>query len=86
MQLRCWTWLGGARHVAANCQEGHDVQLSPLPSPPPRRKPATPPGLLTRPWSGLPAPRRQEVLMVLSQIVAKSLPPAVRKEVSHEHP
>jgi hypothetical protein len=41
---------------------------------------------LTPLWSDLPAPRRQEVLLVLSQLIAKSLPPAARKEASHEHP
>jgi hypothetical protein len=35
---------------------------------------------------GLPAPRRQEILMVLSQIIAKSLQPvAARKEAGYEH-
>src|SRR5438552_18042502 len=54
------------------------------PQSPPR--PQTPPGPLSQPWSGLPAPRRQEVLVVLSQIIAKNLPPVVRKEAGHEHP
>jgi hypothetical protein len=31
-------------------------------------------------------PRRQEVLMVLSQLLAQNLPPRERKEVGHEHP
>ena len=53
---------------------------------PPAPQPARLPGPLTRAWSGLPPPRRQEVLLVLSQIIAKSLPTAVRKEAGHEHP
>ena len=53
---------------------------------PPRPPRARRPGPLTRAWSGLPAPRRQEVLQVLSQIIAKSLPTAVRKEAGCEHP
>jgi hypothetical protein len=40
---------------------------------------------LTQAWSGLTAPRRQEVLLVLSQIMAKALPTAVRKEANREH-
>ena len=36
-------------------------------------------------WSGLPLPRRQEVLMVLSLVIAQSLPSATRKEAGHEH-
>jgi len=55
------------------------------PVPPPRPKTATPPELRTRLWSGLSPPRRQEVLMVLSQVIAHSLPPSTRKEASHEH-
>jgi hypothetical protein len=35
---------------------------------------------------GLPAPKRQEVLLVLSQVLAKSLRPPVQKEAGHEHP
>jgi hypothetical protein len=53
--------------------------------PPPRPQPARLPRPLIRAWSGLSPPRRQEVLQVLSQIIAKSLPTAVRKEASHEH-
>ncbi len=53
---------------------------------PPAPQPARLPGPLTQAWSGLPAPRRQEVLLVLSQIIAKGLPAAVRKEAGHEHP
>ncbi len=53
--------------------------------PPPRLKPARLPGPLIQAWSGLPAPRRQEVLLVLSQIIAKGLPAAVRKEAGREH-
>ena len=87
---RCCSWRSGASHVAANRSanrsEGHHVQPSPLRSPPPRPQPARLPGPLTRAWSGLPPPRRQEVLLVLSQIIAKSLSAAVRKEASHEHP
>ena len=41
------------------------------------REPLTEPG---RP----PPSRRQEVLLVLSQIIAKRLPAAVRKEAGHE--
>jgi hypothetical protein len=33
----------------------------------------------------LPAPRRQEALLVLSQIIAKALPTAMRKEAGREH-
>ena len=52
---------------------------------PPALKPARLPGPLIHAWSGLPAPRRQEVLLVLSQIIAKGLPAAVRKETGREH-
>ena len=52
---------------------------------PPRPQPARLPRPLIRAWSGLSPPRRQEVLQVLSQIIAKSLPTAVPKEASHEH-
>jgi hypothetical protein len=41
---------------------------------------------MTQAWSGLPAPRRQEVLLVFSRIIAKALPTAVRKEAGREHP
>ena len=33
-----------------------------------------------------PGVERQEVLMVLSLVIAKSLPSTARKEASHEHP
>ena len=56
------------------------------PQSPPRPQLARLPRPLTRAWSDLPAPKRQEVLLVLSQMIAKSLPTAVRKEASHEHP
>ena len=59
------------------------AQRSPVP--PPRLQPTTRRGPLTRAWSGLPPPRRQEVLLVLSQIIAQSLPAAARKEAKHEH-
>ena len=39
---------------------------------------------LTKIWSTLPVPRRQEALLVLSQIIAKKLPAAVRKEAGHD--
>ena len=55
------------------------------PQSPPRPQPRRLPRPLTRAWSGLPPPRRQEVLRVLSQIIAKGLPAAVRKEAKHEH-
>lgn len=53
---------------------------------PPRPKPKRLPRPLTQAWSDLPAPRRQEILMMLSQIIAKSLSRAVQKGASHEHP
>ena len=53
---------------------------------PPRPQTATPPGTLTRLWSDLPTPKRREVLLVLSQVIARSLPAATRKEAGHEHP
>jgi hypothetical protein len=51
---------------------------------PPRLQPARPRGRLIRAWSELPSPRRQEVLLVLSQIIAKGLSAAVRKGAGHE--
>jgi hypothetical protein len=54
--------------------------------PPPRPPSATPQDLLTRLWSGLPPPQRREVLLVLSQVIARNLPAATRKEARHEHP
>jgi len=53
--------------------------------PPPRSQPARFLRRLSRAWSCLPQPRRQEALLVLSQIIAKSLPAVVRKEANHEH-
>ena len=55
--------------------------------PPPRPLRPRRPGPLTRAWSGLPPPRRRELLLVLSQIIARSLPTAVKavKEACHEH-
>ena len=52
---------------------------------PPRPQPARLAGPLTRAWSGLPPPRRRQVLLVLSQIIAKVLAPAERKEAGCEH-
>ena len=52
--------------------------------PPPRIRPAKLRGRLIRAWSGLPAPRRQEVLLVLSQMISNGLSYAVRKGASHE--
>jgi hypothetical protein len=87
---RCSSWRSGASHGAANRSanhlEGYHVPLLPIRSPPPRPQPARLPGPLTRAWSDLPTPRRQEVLMVLSQIIAKALPTSVRKEAGREHP
>ena len=53
---------------------------------PPHPKPTTTPSPLNRLWSHLPASRLQEILMVLSQVIAHSLPAAARKEASQEHP
>jgi hypothetical protein len=39
---------------------------------------------MTRAWSGLPVAKRQELLLVFSQIIAQSLPPTARKEAGHE--
>jgi hypothetical protein len=69
----------------ANRLEGRHVPLLPFRSPPPRSKPARPLGPLNRTWSDLPAPRRQEALLVLSHIIAKSLRTPVRKEAGREH-
>jgi hypothetical protein len=52
--------------------------------PPPRLQPARSRGLLIRAWFGLPSPRRQEVLLVLSRIIAKGLSAAVREGAGHE--
>ena len=51
---------------------------------PPAPQPTRPRAPLTRAWSGLPSSRRQEVLLVLSQIIAKGLPSTARKEARHE--
>jgi hypothetical protein len=40
--------------------------------------------LLTRLWSSLPVQTQQQILRVLSQLVAKNLPPATGKEAGHE--
>src|SRR4051812_28123946 len=89
VRLRCCGWRSGASHVATDCSanrlEGHHVPRLPSHSPPPRPQSARLLGPLTRAWSNLPAPRRREVLLVLSQIIAKSLPTAV-KEAGREHP
>ena len=54
--------------------------------PPPRSQPARLLRRLSPAWSCLPQARRQEVLLVLSQIIAaQSLPAAVRKDANHEH-
>jgi hypothetical protein len=39
---------------------------------------------LSQVWKDLLAPKRQEALLVLSQIIAKSLPSTARKEAGHE--
>ena len=52
---------------------------------PPRSQPARLLRRLSPVWSCLPQPRRQELLLVLSQIIAKSLSAALRKEANHEH-
>jgi len=67
-------------------QESHHVRHPPTPSPPPRPQTATPPEPLIRLWSGLPTPKRQEVLLVLSQVIARNLPAGTRKEAGHDHP
>ena len=51
---------------------------------PPRPQPVRLPRRLTQAWSCLPARRRQEVLLVLGQIIAKGLSPVVRKEAGRE--
>ena len=53
--------------------------------PPPRSQPARLLRRLSPVWSCLPQARRQELLLVLSQIIAKSLSAALRKEANHEH-
>ena len=45
------------------------------PAVPPAPQPATPPSPLNHGWSDLPIPRRQEVLLVLSQIIARASRP-----------
>ena len=52
---------------------------------PPRSQPARLLRRLSPVWSCLPQPRRQELLLVLSQIIAKSLSAVLRKEANHEH-
>ena len=69
---------------------GQTLGGPPCPTPdappsPPRPRPTRPREPLTRAWSGLPSSRRREVLLVLSQIIAKGLPSAARKEARHEH-
>jgi hypothetical protein len=44
-----------------------------------------PPSPLNRLWSSLPPLRQREVLLLLSQLIAKSLPPTQWKEADHEH-
>src|SRR5262249_20412060 len=89
VRLRCCNWRSGASPVGTNCSanrlEGHHVQSAPIRSPPPRPQPTRQARTLTRAWSDLPAPRRQQVLLVLSQILAKTLPSRALKEGSHEH-
>ena len=69
---------------SANRSEGHHVQHPTLRSPPaPAAEAAswaTDPSLV-----GSPPAQAQEVLLVLSQILAKGLPAAVQKEAKHEH-
>lgn len=86
MQPRCCDWRSGVWHAAAGCPENCHVHPSQTRCPPPRPQATTPRLPLSRLWSSLPAAKRQEVLMVLSQVVAKSLPPAQRQEAGHEHP
>ena len=84
MNTRMYLVVG---HVGGEAQHRRlAVQQPSLPSPPPRPQPSTPAHLLSRLWSKLPPQRRQEVLLLLSQLIAKSLPPATRKEARHEHP
>ena len=52
---------------------------------PPAQMPARRFQPLTQAWSGLPAPRRRELSLVLSQIIVKGLPAAMRKEAGREH-
>ena len=89
MRLHYCNWRSGASHVGTNCSanrlEGHHVQSSPIRRPPPRLQPTRHAKSSTRAWSDLPALRRQEVLLVLSQIIAKTLPSLVLKEGRHEH-
>ena len=52
---------------------------------PPAPQVTTPPSPLSRLWSNLPPLRQREVLLLLSHLIAKNLPPVQRKEADHEH-
>ena len=90
MRLRCSNWRSGAGHASANRlanrSEGHHVPRSPFRCPPPRPRPVRRSQPLIQAWLSLPTPRRQEVVLVLSQVIARWLPTAPQKEAGREHP
>src|SRR5262249_46566419 len=85
--LQLAQWCQSRReNCSANRLEGHHVQSAPIRSPPPRPQPTRHARTLTRAWSDLPALRRQQVLLVLSQILAKTLPSPVLKGAAMSTP
>ena len=86
--LRFSSWRSGASHgerisrpiIRRATMSNHHRSAVP-----PRSQPVRLLRRLSPVWSCLPQPRRQELLLVLSQIIAKSLSAALRKEANHEH-